>query len=163
MLQVYSQRLTPGELPGFDSRQGQKIFSLPLRPDQSWGPSSPDIQWVSGALSSGGGGGLNVTSHLQLMPRLRMHGAIPSLLHTYSWSSASLNIGTTLPYRSIFMAWRRKTGGVETGIAWRGGREVLCPWAYSWVSSHTCDQINAVLGLVHTSVTCQQIRTQTFV
>jgi heme/copper-type cytochrome/quinol oxidase subunit 2 len=40
---------------------------------------------------------VNVTTHLLLEPRLRMRGAISTLLNMSSWSAASVSIGITLP------------------------------------------------------------------
>jgi hypothetical protein len=44
------------------------------------GPNQPPIQWVPGALSLGQNGqGVKLTTHLHLVPRSRMCGAIPPL------------------------------------------------------------------------------------
>jgi hypothetical protein len=48
------------------------------------------------------GQGLKLTMYLYLVPRLKMHVAVPPLPHTSSWCSAYLSTGTTLLYR-IFM------------------------------------------------------------
>jgi hypothetical protein len=41
--------------------------------------------------------GVKLTTHLRLMPRSRMHGAISTLPNTSSWRGALLSTGTTLP------------------------------------------------------------------
>jgi len=46
------------------------------------GPTQPPIQWVPGILSRGySGRGVKLTTHLHLVLRLRMRGAIPPLPH----------------------------------------------------------------------------------
>jgi hypothetical protein len=54
------------------------------------GPTQPSIQRVPGALSPGvkRQGIVKLTTHLQLVPRLRKCGSIHPLLHTPSWCSA---------------------------------------------------------------------------
>jgi hypothetical protein len=44
------------------------------------GPTHP-VQWVQGAFYRS----LKLTTHLHLVPRLRMRGAVPPLFHTSSW------------------------------------------------------------------------------
>jgi hypothetical protein len=59
------------------------------------GPTQPAIQWVQGFVPADkAAGGLLLTTHLQLMLRLKMSGAIPLLLlHAITtW------MGTTLPF-----------------------------------------------------------------
>jgi hypothetical protein len=57
------------------------LFATVSRP--TLGPTQSPIQWVPGALSLGGGGlsdwGMKLTTHLHLMPKLRIGGAIPPL------------------------------------------------------------------------------------
>jgi hypothetical protein len=43
-----------------------------------------------------------MTTRLHLVPRLRLRGAIPSLLHTSSWRDTLLSAETTLPVPSLF-------------------------------------------------------------
>jgi hypothetical protein len=42
-----------------------------------------------------------MTTHLLLVPKLRMRGAIPPLPHTPAWRGAWLSTGTTLPFLLI--------------------------------------------------------------
>jgi hypothetical protein len=60
---------------GFDSRQGLGIFLFTTVSRKALGPTQPPIQWVPGALSRG----VKLTTHLHLVPRSRMRGAIPPL------------------------------------------------------------------------------------
>jgi hypothetical protein len=61
------------ERPGYDSRQGgRECFSSPPRPDRLWGPPS---LLANGYLRSG----CEAATHPHLVPRLRMHGAVPPL------------------------------------------------------------------------------------
>jgi hypothetical protein len=55
----------------FDSWQGQGIFSSP------WYPTQPSYPVGRGDYC---GGGLKLTTHPHLAPRLRMHGAVPPLM-----------------------------------------------------------------------------------
>jgi hypothetical protein len=64
----------------FESRQrvGIYLFTTASRP--ALRPTQPPIQWVSGTLSLGvKRPRCEGTTHLHLVPRLRMHGAIPPL------------------------------------------------------------------------------------
>jgi hypothetical protein len=66
---------------GFDSRRGLGIFLFTTALRTALGPTQPPIQWVQGALSLGGKatGGMKLTTHLHLVPKSRMRGAIPPL------------------------------------------------------------------------------------
>jgi hypothetical protein len=66
---------------GFDSQQGEwrKFFSFPPRPDRPWG--------------------VKLTTHILLVPRLRIRGAIPTIIYKSSWSGAYLNKGY------VFVTW----------------------------------------------------------
>jgi hypothetical protein len=56
-----------------------------LCPDRLWGPpSQPPIQWVPGER----GQDVKLTTHIPLVPSLRMRGAIPPLSHTSAWGGA---------------------------------------------------------------------------
>jgi hypothetical protein len=72
----------------FDSCQGQEILLISTICRPAMRSTQPPIQWVIGALSCGGGGGvargMKRTPYVYLVPRLRMHGAIASLPHTSS-------------------------------------------------------------------------------
>jgi hypothetical protein len=65
---------------GFDSRQGLGILSI-TESRTALRPIQPPIQWVPGALSLGGKSdrGVKLTTHLYLVPRSIMCGAVPPL------------------------------------------------------------------------------------
>jgi len=71
-------------LPGLNYRQGYGrilfLFSTASRP--ALGPTHPPVQWVPRALSWGvkWPEGVKLTTHLHLLPKLRMCGATPALL-----------------------------------------------------------------------------------
>jgi hypothetical protein len=67
---------------GFESRQVLGIFLFTTVSRTAVGPTQPPIQWVPGALSLGvKWPGREATTHLHLVPRSRMRGAIPPLPH----------------------------------------------------------------------------------
>jgi len=59
--------------------RGIFLFATVSRP--ALGPIQPPRHWVPGTLFSGG----QADPRLHLVPRLRTHGAIFTLLHTSSW------------------------------------------------------------------------------
>jgi hypothetical protein len=59
----------------FQQGQGLFLFATAFRP--ALGPTQPPIQWVPLVFSPG----VQFTTHLHLMPRLRMLGAVSPLLH----------------------------------------------------------------------------------
>jgi len=61
-----------------------QFFSSTSRPDLLWGP----ISLLSNSYRGWSGRGVNLTTHLHLVPRSRMHGAIPPLPNTSSWRGA---------------------------------------------------------------------------
>jgi hypothetical protein len=69
----YSIWLRTGQ-PGFEPRQGQKIFLLACASRPALGPTQSLVQWVPGVLSPGvkRGRGVILTTHPYLVPRLRM-------------------------------------------------------------------------------------------
>jgi len=61
-------------------------------------PIQPPIQWVIGALSPGlKQSGVNLTTDLHLVSRLRTSGATPPPSHEFSWECT----GTTLVYHTM--------------------------------------------------------------
>jgi hypothetical protein len=65
---------------GFESRQGLRIFLLTIASRPALGPTQLPIQWVPGTLPRGQSGrGVMMTTHLHLVQRSRMRGAIPPL------------------------------------------------------------------------------------
>jgi len=78
-------------------RRGFFLFATMSRP--ALGLSQPPTQWVPGDVAPGVEyWNMKLTACLRLMLRLRMHGAVPPLLHTSSWCGAYLSI------RFIFIA-----------------------------------------------------------
>jgi len=78
-------RLRAGR-PGLNSRHGMwwDFISSVARPDRLWGPPS-----LLGLFPWGGNGrGVKLTTHLHVMPRLGMRGAMPPLPNTSSWRGA---------------------------------------------------------------------------
>jgi hypothetical protein len=67
------------------------LFSTVSRP--ALGPTQPPIQWVPGVLSPGVRRPGRETNHFHLVPRLKLHGTIPSHLYTCSWRRALLRTG----------------------------------------------------------------------
>jgi hypothetical protein len=66
--------------------QEKQIFRFCKAPRQVLGPTQPPIQWATVTFLRGQSSrDVKVTTHLHLVPRLRMHGAIPALLHMSSW------------------------------------------------------------------------------
>jgi hypothetical protein len=60
---------------------GSRISNFIYRPDRLW------FQGHFTRGCSGKGGGVNLTTHLQLVPRSRKLGSIHSLLYTSPWCS----------------------------------------------------------------------------
>jgi hypothetical protein len=96
--------------PGFNSRKEQwsDSFSSPPRPDRLWGPTD--------LLSNGyrrlfhrewSSWGVNLTTHIHLMPRLSIHGAIPPLpqFAFMAWCSVK-STGTNLPLPYVHCSFR---------------------------------------------------------
>jgi len=71
------------ERPEFDSRQGQgRDFLFPTTSKPALRPTEPPIQLSLEHISSGQSGrDVKLPTHLHLMPKLRMRGAIPPLSH----------------------------------------------------------------------------------
>jgi hypothetical protein len=66
--------------------RGWEFFSLPPRPEHLWGPPSLPSDGYRGVLPRRQSGcGVKITTHLHLVHRLRMRGAIPPIPHTFSW------------------------------------------------------------------------------
>jgi len=82
---------------GLDSWEGQEFFFYsPPHPDQLWGPPSLLSNGYQGLFWGKNGLGVTLTTHLHLVPKLRMHGAIPSLHQISSWCGTSCSSGITL-------------------------------------------------------------------
>jgi hypothetical protein len=90
---------------GFKSWQGLGIFLFTTKSELALGPTQPTIQWVPGSLSLGGkaAGVVKLTTHLHLMPRSRICGAMTPLPNMPPWPGAQLkkNTGTALPYLTL--------------------------------------------------------------
>jgi hypothetical protein len=80
----------PSSRSSSPSRVKNFLFSTSSRP--VLGSTQPTIRWVPWATSPGGltGKSVNLTTHLQLVPRSRICEFIHPLPHTPSWCSASL-------------------------------------------------------------------------
>jgi hypothetical protein len=101
-------RLRAGQ-PGFDSRQGQRIFLLVTASRPALGRAQPPIQWLPGALPQWWSGwGVKLTTHLHVVPRLRMCGYILPLPHTSSRRGTYLSTDTTFRFACSFTVyvWR---------------------------------------------------------
>lgn len=67
----------------FDGRYGWRIHPCPKRLNQLWGPTSLLVNGYSRLFpKEESHWGAKLTTHLLLVPRLRMSGAIPQVLHT---------------------------------------------------------------------------------
>jgi hypothetical protein len=74
------------------------------------GHTQPIVKWLLGALSVGVNWPVHeADTHLHIVLRLRMCGAIPPLLHTYSWCGSKLSI----PY--VFMKSRDSSVSIVLG------------------------------------------------
>jgi hypothetical protein len=77
-----------------------EVTATSLPPDRLWGPPSLLSDGYQGLFARElSGRGVKLTTHLRLVPRLRVNGTIPSLLHMSSCHSASLSAA------HFFMAW----------------------------------------------------------
>jgi hypothetical protein len=86
----------------FDSRRGLGILLFTTASKTALGPTQPPIQWVPGARSLA----VKLTTHLHLVPRSRMRGAIPPLPNTSLWRGTYLSTGTLLYlYSSRRVRW----------------------------------------------------------
>jgi len=86
-------RLHTGRLSSISGKEGGGVISLHHRVQTGSGVHPAFYPMGTWALPPG----VKLTTHLQLLPRLRMCGAIPPTPNTSSWRSISLRIGTTLP------------------------------------------------------------------
>jgi hypothetical protein len=68
---------------GFDSWQGKRKEFTTSKPTLR--SNQPVIQWVSGL----NGRDVNLTIYLNLVPRIRIYGAIPPIPQTFSWGGAT--------------------------------------------------------------------------
>lgn len=64
----------------------KRFFLSPHRTHWLWGPQGNPVQWLPGTLSQGvNSWSLKLTTDLQLVARLRIHGSIPPRPHISSW------------------------------------------------------------------------------
>jgi hypothetical protein len=77
------------------------LSELGFRKSLNTGFHQLPIQWVPGALSLGVKRLWREANHSDLVPRLRIHGAISPLPNMSSWRGSKLNTGTTLPFRGV--------------------------------------------------------------
>jgi hypothetical protein len=74
---------------GFGSVREQRVSGSPHCPDLLWDPRVSPIPWVLGIFAVGKRNcSMKQTTHLHLVRKLRMSGAMPSLPLTYSWQGA---------------------------------------------------------------------------
>jgi len=89
------------------------------------GPTQPLLQWIPGALSLGiSGRGVKLTTYLHLVPRSRMHVAIPPLRNTSSWRGAQLKLRdftfvTSFSSVEILSKTNRLTHSEEQNPSWK--------------------------------------------
>ena len=86
---------------GFKLQQKQEIFLVSKISRPALGPTHPPIQWVPGR-------GLKLSTHLHLVPGLRMNGAITLLPHMLSWCGQALYFFFFLIHHLFFNSspWR---------------------------------------------------------
>jgi hypothetical protein len=86
----------------------QSAFSIVTRlrteRHRLWGPFILLSSGYRRLFSQGQSGrGVKLTTHLHLVPRLLMRGAVPPLPQTYSWRGALLSIRTTLLFLLLLL------------------------------------------------------------
>jgi hypothetical protein len=74
----------------------QGSFSFSLCQDWLWSPLTLLSKMYEDTSSAHGGLSVKLTTHLDLVPRLIMRGAVPLLHHTSLWCGAKLNTGIRL-------------------------------------------------------------------
>ena len=75
----------------------QQLLSYPQRPDPPWGTLSLLASEYEGLFTRGQSGrDLKLTSRLYLLQRLRLRGAVLTLLYADSWHCALLSTSTAL-------------------------------------------------------------------
>lgn len=80
----------------------ERLISYAKRPDRIWGLSQPHFQWIPCDLSLG----VRLISHLHLVLRLRISGALLSFPHTPLWRAQGLrflNITVVYQFSSLFI------------------------------------------------------------
>jgi hypothetical protein len=100
-------------IEGSSLGRGWEYFSSPPHRDRLWGPPSLLSNGYQGLLPWG----VKLTTHLYLVPKSRMRGAITPLPNTPSRRGARLkNTGITLPYK--------RSHGLSVAIS----HQTICPW-----------------------------------
>jgi len=72
-------------LPVFEPRQMQRCMYLPKRPDWLWGLRNFQFNDYWGSVLGAKRPEVKLITHLHLVPRLSISGAIPHYFHTPSW------------------------------------------------------------------------------
>jgi hypothetical protein len=89
-------------IEGSSPDRGWEFFSSALHPDRLWGPLSLLSNGFQGPFPWGQSGwGVKLTTHLHLVPRSRIRGAIPPLPNTPSRRGAKLNNGDNFTFNIL--------------------------------------------------------------
>ena len=124
--------------PGFDSRQGQETFLFSKMSRPALGPTQPPIHWVPGSFpGSKEVGALKLTTHLNLVLRLRMSGTIP-LLPLYAfmvWTGKNLPSQQSVHTYISFPEICHKTVGYETSH-----NSIICTQELTYLLTYSMEQ-----------------------
>jgi hypothetical protein len=78
--------------PGFEFWQGKVILPFLKKLKKNLGPTNPPTQWPHWPLYLElSGGGVRLTTHLRVVPRIRVSGAIPPFL-LYAFMKCTNNL-----------------------------------------------------------------------
>jgi hypothetical protein len=81
---------------------GKGFFLSATSSRPALGPTQPPVQWVLEALSPG----IKLTTHLNIVPRLRICGAVPPFSHVFmAWCLVKHRDNFTFNFGSWFKVW----------------------------------------------------------